>query len=148
MFYKYVSRKWKSGEVSVGLPAKGYGDTPCFEGRGIVGIAIRWLSQEERAALVELARREAISKRDAGHRSKVKRSLLADRLACYAFIEIAQALEILSESNTQYLSLEDVRRVWDRVSNALDHHDCDMLPDLLYLENDLAKAGRFGDSQD
>lgn len=146
MFHEYVKGKWESGLVSIGLPALGYGSSPYFEGRGMAALAIRFLSSVEKAKLVELAKQDAIAKRDAGTRPKVKRSDLELRLKGYPYTEISHALEIISESTSEDVSLEDVRRVWDRVSVTLDHHDSVAVSDLPQLEKVLAKAGRFGDS--
>lgn len=144
MFYEYVKGKWERGLVSIGLPALGYGNSFYFEGRGMAALAIRFLSSDEKDKLVELAKQDAIAKRDAGSRPKVKRSYLESRLKGYRYTEIGHALEIISESTSEDLSLEDVRRVWDRVSVTLDHHDGAEASDLPQLEKELAEAGRFG----
>lgn len=146
MFYEYVKRKWEIGLVSIGLPAVGYGNSNSFEGQGLSALAIKFLSASERNKLVEIAKQDAIAKRDAGSRPKVKRSDLMSRLKGYPYTEISHALEIISESTSDELSLEDVRKVWDRVSVALDHHASAEISDLALLEKELAKAGRFGDS--
>lgn len=146
MFHEYVKGKWESGQVSIGLPEHGYGSSPYFEGRGMAAMAIRFLSSDEKDKLVELAKQDAIAKRDAGSRPKIKRRDLQRRLKGYPYTEISHALEIISESASEDVSLEDVRRVWDRVSVTIDHHDSAVVSDLPQLEKELAKAGRFGDS--
>jgi hypothetical protein len=65
MFYEYVKKKWESGAVSIGLPALGYGSHPYFYGRGMAALAITFLSSDEKDKLVELAKQDAIAKRDA-----------------------------------------------------------------------------------
>lgn len=145
MFYEYVKRKWGSGRVSIGLPAAGYDSPPYFEGRGMTALAIIFLTYDEKNKLVEIANQHAIAKRDAGSRPRVKRSDLERRLKGYPYPEIGHALEIVLESTSDELSLDDVRRVWDRVSVTLDDHDSAIVSDLPQLEIELAKAGRFGD---
>jgi len=50
------------------------------------------------------------------------RSELQSKLNGYEFKEIQQAKEVLSESNDELVNLVDIRRIWERVSVALDHH--------------------------
>ena len=145
MFYQHVEQQWKAGKVSVGLPARGHGKRVSLEGTGITRLAIAFLSEPERQKIADLAREDAIAKRDAGSRPEVKRAEIVQRLQGYDFVEIAHALEVLSESDSAILELEEVRNVWDRVSVALDHHDCEHLPALQQLEKELAEAGRFGE---
>lgn len=146
MFYEYVRRKWEQGLVSIGLPPHGYEQAAFFEGRGITSLAIRFLSAHERDKLVDLSKQDAIAKRDAGNRPKVKRSDLKQRLSGYDdYIEIKHAMVIIAESSSDELSLEDVRRVWDRVSVTLDRYEKSDISDLSLLETELAEAGRFGD---
>jgi hypothetical protein len=145
MLFEYVKKKWEDGVVSVGLPAAGYGDTPRIVSEGIPAIAIKLLSAEEKAKLVELAKEDAIARIDAGERPEIERAHLKSQLEEFAeFAEIGHALEIIAESDSRILSLEDVRRVWDRVSVAIDHNDADMLTGMASLEQALSEAGRFG----
>lgn len=136
--------------VSIGLPPKGVPGKASFEARGMTTLAIKCLSDAERQKLVEIAKQDAIAKRDAGTRPQVLRNDLVQRLTGYEYTKIHQALEILGESSSAVLSLEDVRRVWDRVIVTLDHPGGDDkdLSDLEILETELSKAGRFGDSVD
>lgn len=145
MFYQHVEQQWKAGKVSVGLPTLGHGKSVSLEGTGITRLAIAFLSEPERRKIADLAREDAIAKRDAGTRPEVNRAEIVQRLQGYDFVEIAHALEVLSESDSVILELEEVRSVWDRVSVALDHHDSEQLPALQHLEKELAEAGRFGE---
>lgn len=147
MFYQHVRKRWEKGLVSIGLPPKGIPGKASFEGRGMTSLAIKCLSVAERQKLVEIAKQDAIAKRDAGARPQVLRKDLVQRLTRYEYTEIHQALEILGEPSSTVLSLEDVRRVWDRVSVTLDHPGSNGgdLSDLQILEVELSEAGRFGD---
>lgn len=149
MFYQYVRNRWEKGLVSIGLPPKGVPGKASFEARGMTSLAIKCLSVAERQKLVDIAKQDAIAKRDAGTRPQVLRKDLVQLLTGYGHDEIHHALEILNESNSDVLELEDVRRVWDRVSVTLDHHagDDNDLSELRILETELSKAGRFGDLQ-
>ena len=147
MLFKYVKKKWKDGVVSVGLQAAGNGETPCIVSEGIPAVAIKLLSAEEKAKLVELAKEDAIARRDAGERPSIERAHLKSQLEQFVeHAEIGHALEIIAESDSKILSLGYVRRVWDRVSVTIDHNDADMLTGLVPLEQELSEAGRFGEA--
>lgn len=120
-----------------------------MEGVGIAALALRFLSSKEKTQIVELAKKDAIARRDAGERPEARRADLHKRLSGYSSVEIKQAIEILEESDSEALTLDDVRRVWDRVSVALDHHSGDEkeVADLQVLEIMLAEAGRYGPAE-
>jgi hypothetical protein len=152
MFFEQVKQQWIAGNVHVGLPALGYGNESrvSIEASGLTSLAVFFLSEAEKQRIVEMARNDANNMRDAGERPIIVRADLVLRLQRYSVIETSQALEILAESDSEWLTLEDVRRVWDRVSVALDHHSSGInsLSDLELLENELSTAGRYGPAED
>lgn len=133
MFFQYVRNQWEKGYVSIGLSSESSAVTATFEARGITYLAIKCLSAAEQQQLVEIAKHNAIAKRDAGTRPLVIRKEIVQRLGKFSLPEIHQAHEILAESNDNALSLEEVRRIWNRVSVALDQHKGDG-PEFLKLQ--------------
>jgi hypothetical protein len=78
----------------------------------------------------------------------MQRQKLVETLKNYNFIETNHALDILDESLENQVSYRDIRRVWDRVSKALDHHqeDENHLKGLQELEQSLADCGHLSNA--
>lgn len=64
------------------------------------------------------------------------------KLLKYNYTEIQQAREIISESEKNKVNINDLRRVWDRISVAIDHHidDDNPLTELIAFEKNLSDA--------
>lgn len=140
--------QWRLSLVSIGLPAAGYGEEVFVKAPGFTGLIARLLSDSDKAELADLSRKQAIADRDAGYRPDIGCDYLKERLQGYEHVEIQQALDIVVNSDSEFLTLNEARRVWDRVSVTLDQHS-DGEPDgdlagLWKLEEELSKAGRYG----
>lgn len=59
MFYDYVKNQWLKGNVSVGLSAGGDDRNVQLESSGLTALALLFLSANERAMIVELAKEDA-----------------------------------------------------------------------------------------
>ena len=145
MLYGIVRKGLERGDVSLDLSPEGTRKVTLLSESLTTRLAIYFLSSCERIKIAEIAKKNAIEKRDAGTRPELNRKNMIEKLTPYNFPEIDDAMEILRESDCPVLALKDVREVWDRVSVALDHHDCEKLPGLMAIEKELSLAGRFGD---
>lgn len=66
MFYGFVKSQWEAGKVSVAMPAVGFPGKPSLHGTGFkVSSAIVFLSDNEKADIVELAKKDARGKCEA-----------------------------------------------------------------------------------
>ncbi|BDP33442.1 hypothetical protein VV208B2_45220 (plasmid) [Vibrio vulnificus] len=62
MFFNYVQKAWKRGEVKVGLSADKTDKSVWLESSGSTHFAVKFLSQSEKQKLATLAKSDAKSK--------------------------------------------------------------------------------------